>query len=215
MSCAPGHGVCNLAPLDYTLFRAINGLSGNSVADSVMRFVAEDFEAVLIVAVALVFLVPWRDRLKERRRGAVLATASAALALAINQLISHPLDRLRPYEAHPAHAHLLIGRSSDPSFPSDHATGAVALALGVFLYDRLLGGILFVVAALLAFARVYVGTHYPGDVLGGALIATAVTLAIYLSPLRGLLERLADYVGAAWSSLLARLFRRPVPAQSR
>lgn len=192
--------------MDYSLYKTINGLSGWPPADHFFKLVANDLSAVLIALVALVFLFPWRARRAERRRGAVLATASAALALLINQPIANAVDRARPYVAHPVDAHLLIARSHDPSFPSDHATGAFALALGVWLYDRVLGSVLLAFAALLGFARVYVGTHYPGDVIGGALIGAGVVLVLYLTPpFRALVERLALRCGGLWDAVLTRL----------
>lgn len=192
--------------MDYSLYKTINGWSGNSVADGLFKLLANDLPAVLVVLVAVVFLVPWAERRQERRSGAVLATASAALALLINQPIAHAVERLRPYLAHPTHAHLLIARSHDPSFPSDHATGAFALAFALRLYDRTLGTILLVLAALLAFARVYVGTHYPGDVAAGALIGVAVAAALFLLPApRRLIERVAAWIGRIWDGALTRL----------
>src|SRR5437870_153816 len=159
--------------MDYRLYKTINGLSGSSFADGLFKLLANDLPAVLVILVALIFLIPWAQQRQERRSGAVLATAAAGLALLFNQPIAHAVDRLRPYLAHPAHAHLLISRSHDPSFPSDHATGAFALALGIWLYDRAMGTLMLVLAALLSFSRVYVGTHYPGDVVAGALIGMA------------------------------------------
>jgi undecaprenyl-diphosphatase len=194
--------------VDYNLFKAINGLSGGSVFDAVFKFFAQDMVVVLIALVALTFLIPWRSRRSERRNGAVLATVSAGLALLINQPIAHLIDRTRPFLAHPSHAHLLISQSHDPSFPSDHATGAFALAFGIWLYDRTIGASLLVLAAIVAFARVYVGTHYPGDVVGGALIAIAVASALYLlDPTRRLLEAVARTVGGVWDRVLARFTR--------
>src|SRR3954468_15094841 len=140
--------------MDYGLYRSINGLSGSGAVDGFMKTVATAGPALLVAAVVLLFLIPWRDRAFERRAGAVTATLAAALALLINQPIAHAVDRLRPYLAHPHHAHLLISRSHDPSFPSDHATGAFGLAFGVWLYDRTLGSVLMVLGGLLAFARV-------------------------------------------------------------
>lgn len=192
--------------MDYSLYKTINGLSGNSFVDKVMKACANDLPAVLVVLVALAFLIPWAHNRLDRRRGAVLATASAGLALLINQPIAHAVDRLRPYLAHPHHAHLLIARSHDPSFPSDHATGGFALAAGLWLYDRTLGSIMLVLAALLSFARVYVGTHYPGDVLAGALIGIAVALLLRYLPLtRRAIEGVAGLAGQLWDSVLARV----------
>ncbi len=195
--------------MDYSLYKAINGLSGTSAPDAVFKFLALDLPAVLVILVALSFLVSFGRGRTGRRRGAVLATAAAAAALLVNQPIAHLVDRLRPYLSHPDHANLLISRSHDPSFPSDHATGAFALAFAVWLYDRTLGSILLVLAGLLSFARVYVGTHYPGDVLAGAAIGILVPLALYcIPPVRRLLERVADLCGAAWDGIGWRLKQR-------
>lgn len=191
--------------MDYSLYKTINGLSGGSFLDGLFKLLAKDLPALMVVLVALVFLIAWRDRRGDRRSGAVLGTAAAGLALLINQPIAHAIDRLRPYAAHPGHAHLLISRSPDPSFPSDHATGAFALAFGVWLYDRTLGTILLIVASVLAFARVYVGTHYPGDVIAGAVIGIAVALALHrLPPVRRLIELVAERAGRLWDGVLSR-----------
>lgn len=190
--------------MDYTLYKTINGLSGGSFADDLFKLLSNDLPVVLTALVALVFLIPWPERRRERRSGAVLATASAGIALLINQPIAHVVDRMRPYLAHPTHAHLLISRSHDPSFPSDHASGAFALAFGIWLYDRTMGTVLLIIGALLAFSRVYVGTHYPGDVIAGALIGIAVATILYLlPPTRRLIERVATRVGEIWDGVLS------------
>ena len=182
--------------MDYTLYKTINGLSGNSFVDGLFKLLASGLPYVLVALVALVFLFPWRVRRQERRSGAVLATASVGLALFINQLITDAVDRMRPYLAHPADSNLLISYSHDPSFPSDNVIGAFALAFGIWLYDRTLGTTLLIIGAVLAFSRVYVGRHYPGDVIAGALIGTAVAAILYLlPPMRRLIELVAERVG--------------------
>ena len=153
--------------MDYTLYRAVNGLTGQHAVDAVFKAISAAGPAVMVVLVALLFF-------RGRRMGAVTGTLAAAVAVGIAQPIAHAVDRVRPYVAHPHHAHLLIPASHDPSFPSDHAVGAFALAFGVWAYDRAWGAVLIVLATLLSFARVFVGTHYPGDVAGGALLAAAV-----------------------------------------
>jgi undecaprenyl-diphosphatase len=190
--------------MDYSLYKTINGLSGNSFPDGLFTFLAKDLPAIVVVLVAVTFLVPWARGRWQRRSGAVLATASAGLALSVNQPIAHLVDRARPYLEHPAHAHLLISRSHDPSFPSDHATGAFALAFGIWLYDRTIGTVLLVLAALLSFARVYVGTHYPGDVVAGAVIGIAVAGGLYVLPTRRLIEAVARRIGVIWDGLRGR-----------
>jgi undecaprenyl-diphosphatase len=186
--------------MDYRAFKLVNGLAGHSL-DGLFALLAKDLAVVMMVLVALVFLARWR----ERRAGALLATVSAALALLVNQPISHAVARMRPYAAHPDHAHLLIARSQDFSFPSDHATGAFALAFGIWLYDRRLGRGLLVLAAILAFSRVVARTHYPG-VLAGAAIGVAVPAALFALPAsRRLLERAAAWAGSLWDRVAPRV----------
>ena len=197
--------------MDYSLYKTINGLTGNGVLDAIFTFVSLQFAIVLAGLVALTFLIPFAHRRRQRRSGAVLGTVSAGLALLVNQPISHLVDRGRPYLAHPHHAHLLIARSHDASFPSDHATGAFALAFGVWLYDRAIGSMLLVLAAIISFARVYVGTHYPGDVVAGAAIGMAVAALLYLfPPARRLIEAVAQRAGDVWDHVTSRLARRRV-----
>jgi undecaprenyl-diphosphatase len=193
--------------MDYGLYKTVNGLTGNSFADGAFKLLANDLATLLMALIALAFLVPWARERWERRSGAVLATAAAGLALLVNQPISHFVDRARPFVTHPAHAHLLIARSPDPSFPSDHATGAFALAFGIWLYDRTLGTVLLVLAALLSFARVYAGTHYPGDIVAGALLGMAMAGALYRLPTRRLVEAIALRAGTLWDGLLGRRAR--------
>jgi undecaprenyl-diphosphatase len=105
------------------------------------------------------------------------ALAAAALALLANQVVAHLWTRPRPYAAHPD-AVLFVARSHDPSFPSDHAAAAFAIAVAVLLFDRLAGGIFLGGAAVIAVGRVIAGAHDPGDVLAGALIGALAAVAV-------------------------------------
>ena len=186
--------------MDYRAFRLLNGLTGHSL-DGLFVLLAKDLAGVLMVLVALAFLVGG----PRRRAGAVLGTAAAALALLVSQPLSHAVARMRPYAGHPGHAHLLIARSQDFSFPSDHAVGAFALAFGLWLYDRTLGGVLLALATMLALARVVVGTHYPGDVLAGAVIGAASAGLLFAVPVtRRMLARVAERAGVLRDRLPAR-----------
>ena len=91
------------------------------------------------------------------------------------------LHRIRPYNV--GVTKLLIARSADPSFPSDHATAGVAIAAAFFLHRMPGRGTTFLaVATLIMFSRVFIGIHYVGDVAGGALtglFAAALVLVFY------------------------------------
>ena len=196
--------------MDYSLYQAINGLAGHSAsADGVFRAAATYLPVVAISFVALLFLFPWQNRRLARRTGAVSGTAAAALALLISQPLAHAVHRMRPYLAHPAHAHLLITRSHDPSFPSDHAVGAFAIAIAVWFYDRTAGAVLLSLALLLALARVLVGTHYPGDVAGGALIGILFGVGVYWPPVRHFLGRVTEVCSSVWDRISRPLTPTP------
>jgi len=106
-------------------------------------------------------------------------------------------DRPRPFVAHPAAVHVLVAHARDGSFPSDHAAAGFAIAFALYLVHRRLGALALVAATVMSYARVYVGLHYPSDVLVGALIGVGVTWALTrwahhpLSWIQAQLDRLA------------------------
>lgn len=123
----------------------------------------------------------------------VLTAVSAAVALGLNQAVSHAAAELRPYVVHP-HVLVLVSRANDYSFTSDHAAAAGALACGLLLSDWRFGAPAAVLALFLGFARVYVGAHYPGDVVAGLLLGAVVSVVLVLAlraVVRTALERLA------------------------
>ena len=112
------------------------------------------------------------------RQGAIAALVAAGGALGVNQILSAIWYRPRPYITHPHQVHHLLSHSADSSFPSDHAAAAFAIAAVLFAYHRTLGLAALALAAVVGFARVYVGAHYPADVLCGAAIGVVVGLVL-------------------------------------
>jgi len=176
--------------LDYRLEQWINGPAGHhTVLDTVMTDAANWAVPVFIGIVAVWFVLGWVLGRPTERRGAVLALLAAGGALLMNQVLIRIWDRPRPFVAHPVH--VLVSRSTDSSFPSDHAAAAIAIAVAVLLMHRRLGVIVLATAALVCFSRVYVGAHYPGDVLAGGAIGLGVTLLLW-RPLRVIPTRAND-----------------------
>jgi undecaprenyl-diphosphatase len=111
---------------------------------------------------------------------ALWAPAGMLIAVGLNQPLGNWIHEPRPYTSL-RHVEVLVARSSDFSFPSDHAVMAGAVAAGVWVVSRRLGLLSAVAALLMGFTRVYVGAHYPGDVILGLLFGAAVTLVGYVA----------------------------------
>jgi undecaprenyl-diphosphatase len=205
--------------MDYSLYQVLNDFAAkHDWLEDTLRFFALSAQWFFVGILVVLFFARGKWKSVNGRRGVAAAGVSAILALGIAQVIATLWDRARPYEAH-AGAHLFISRSPDPSFPSDHATVAFALALAVFLWHRRAGWLMLAMASVLAVSRVAVGTHYPSDVLGGAAIGAASALAVYyLPPVRRFTNALGDLAGRLYDRIAARTlgrFSRSPPAVTR
>ncbi len=116
-----------------------------------------------------------------RRSGDVRRVAAAIAAG------GDSVNEARPYTAMP-HILVLADRSTDPSFPSDHATMAGAVAVGLWFVSRRLGIVAAVAAVLMAFTRVYIAAHYPADVAAGLLLGGLVAGLVWLLVRRPLIH---------------------------
>lgn len=117
---------------------------------------------------------------KKTRPAAITALLSLALCFLItNVFLKNVVARVRPYDAYSTIIPL-IAKPHDFSFPSGHTCASFACSL---IYVRMLpkkyGISLVVLSCLIAFSRLYLGVHYPGDVLGGFLIALAGSALVY------------------------------------
>lgn len=165
-----------LRSIDDRLFFAVNHFAADSGwLQQPVLFFAKYGVALFAVLLGLTLV---RNRRADSRALAVTGwTAIATLcALGINQPIGNLIGEARPYTTHP-HIFLLAQRSADFSFPSDHAVMAGAVTAGLLLAWRSVGLVAVAAAALMAFARVYIGAHYPWDVLAGLGVGALVTLA--------------------------------------
>lgn len=169
--------------MDASLYRAINRFAVRTAwAHPFMTFFA--VYAIGLFGV-LVLYAWWSARFsKTSVRGVAAATWTAVatvLAVGINQLIIHAVKRPRPYWTM-KHVEVLVGKGHDYTFPSDHAMAAGAAAAGLWIVARYAPRAVrrvaqagTVLAVLIAFARVYVGAHYPSDVVVGLLLGALIT----------------------------------------
>ena len=182
--------------MDHSLFRWINDLTTRtSWANGSVTFYAQTAGISLL---AVLLLVAYFDARRRDDRvalaGALWAGGAALVALGIGQVIGNAINRARPYETL-AGLHVLVARTADFSFPSDHATVAGAVAAGLLLANRRWGVVGSVLAGVLAFARVYVGAHFPGDVAAGLALGAITAWSghfVAVPVLRGIVDRLAS-----------------------
>src|SRR4051794_30680596 len=183
--------------MDWSLLHALNDFMfrHDGVEDPLLFYVNVS-EALFIATLAIVFLAAHGARFAEWRRAAVAAVLSAGLGLLAAKVISELVDRARPFVADPHGVHLFSGHAADPSFPSDHATAAFAIAVAILLRKRGWGIAALVAAPVLAIGRVALGVHYPSDVLAGAALGAAAALVLWATPLRRRIDAMADAVGS-------------------
>ena len=170
-----------LNQLNIDIFTAINNLAGhNSPVDNFAVILSEYLPYFFI----LVLLYFWfkKHPEKHRDRNIILYAGYATiLGLAINRLITLFYFHPRPFMDHLGTT--LIEHVAESSFPSDHTTFMLAIAL-TFIYfsqTRIAGIILLALGIIGGLARVYSGIHYPFDVLGSLFVAGFSSYLIFLT----------------------------------
>jgi len=127
---------------------------------------------------------------------ALAVPAAAVAAYVVNDIIKALVAERRPCHAYPRD--FLLAKCppvSDYAFPSNHSVVTAAMAAALFLISWRLGVLAVLATAVMGFSRVYVGAHYPHDVIVGLLVGvvmglfTAVALRRYATPL---VERLRE-----------------------
>jgi undecaprenyl-diphosphatase len=175
--------------LNTSLFLSVNDFARST---SWLQGPMTMFAGYGLVLFAALLLAGWwiarRDGDPIRMAAALWAPLGTLLAVAINQPIVSLVHEQRPYDALTGIL-VLATPTTDPGFPSDHATVAGAVTAGLFLVNRTLGWVGALAASMMAFSRVYIAAHYPLDVVAGLLLGAAISLVGWIL-LRRLLIRL-------------------------
>lgn len=177
--------------MNYKVFQMINGWSGHYFwLDKLMVYMSQ--YGLELFAFCLVMI--WIAGNGDTKRSVLYAGLTGILALFVNFLIGHIYYEPRPFVTHSVN--LLFSHAADASFPSDHTTGAFALAIMIFLLrnreSEAWGYCMLLLAVVMGISRVYVGHHYPGDVLGS--IAVAILTSVLIYKCKGYLEPFAKSV---------------------
>ncbi len=181
--------------LNFTLFSAINAGTAPQPGVARLAIFAADW---LVYVIPPMLLLTWLFGIRSTRRQAIEAGLGACAALALAQVVSHFWFSPRPFMI--GAGVQLIPHAPDGSFPSDHMTFVWSVAVGMLAgrATRATGCAMALIAALIAWGRIFVGVHWPFDMAGGALVGTAGALAVHLyaRPVTALLERIGESVHA-------------------
>ncbi|MCX5198800.1 phosphatase PAP2 family protein [Streptomyces sp. NBC_00249] len=213
--------------VDVSLLYELNGLAGRA-PDWFDRGVALLGAYGIPLALVLLLLWCWRGARRQDETTAaesfaalVWAPLAAATALLVNMPLREFVARPRPFLQHDGLDVLTgaSGQASGFSFVSDHATFTMALGVGAFLAHRRLGLLGIGLALAEGLCRVYLGVHYPTDVVGGFALGTAVVLLLAplaMALLGPLVRAVARSPHAGWLvRARERVLARPVELAQR
>jgi undecaprenyl-diphosphatase len=164
----------DIEALNRTLFLAINA---TPATPAWLIGAASAIADGLIAAIPFALTWLWLSGDARLRETALRASAVALAALGINQLIGLAWQHPRPFMI--GLGHTFLAHAPDSSFPSDHATVFAAIATVLFARGMCRLGTLTLVSGLaVAWARIFLGVHFPLDMVGAAGVAAGAHLAI-------------------------------------
>lgn len=191
--------------MNYELFQVINNLAGISpILDQFMIYIVKFSAPIMAILVATLLGLGLYTKDKELTMNSIHTILLLGITLAIHQVIGFFYVEPRPFVSHTVN--LLLVHSADPSFPSTHAMGMSAIALSLFAVYKRLGSILIALTLLTGFAKIFVGHHYPIDIISGFII-TYVLFLLYNKLLK---QRITPYISNLkhMQRQLSTIFRR-------
>ncbi len=169
-----------LLKLDNELFFLINRDLQNSFFDLIMPIITNVKNWIPLFAVLIVALL-WKGG-RRGREAVLLLILTVTLSDQLSSSVIKPaVRRVRPCIAFAdlEMVHTPTGVHRSPSFPSSHAANSAAAATLFALFYPRRRLLCFIIAAAVAYSRVYVGVHYVSDVLAGALLGFLCAVAVF------------------------------------
>ena len=158
-----------LLEMDGQLLLWIRETFGNPVLDRIMIFISSlANKGMLWIGIGVVLLLLGVNGRKWSERGLLVLLSLALNAVICNVWLKPMVARTRPYDL--LGYEILVRRLGDYSFPSGHTSASFAAATALYAIDRRWGTAAYILAVLIGFSRLYLGVHFPTDVLAGAVI---------------------------------------------
>ena len=161
-----------LIDLDKKIFFLINSKAGiYESIDSLSGIVAGDYLVPVILSLGLIFL--WfqetaEDQAIELRKRVLIAICSLLGSCLIVMIVNELYFRERPFNLH--EAKLIFYAPTDSSFPSNSTAAMFGLSIPILKTRMKVGMMMLLASMCLGLCRIYVGVHFPGDVIGGVLV---------------------------------------------
>jgi len=162
--------------LDNKMFYAINEyVNKNLLIDNIMIFLAEFAQYIF----PLFLMILWIANKENSRIVVLQITIAFGCTFILLKIIKFFSYRNRPFVSN-FDVNQLVEHSINSSFPSNHATSAFVIAVTVCLFYKQLGKVCLLIAFGIAFSRIWVGVHYPLDVIAGIILGTLISILFHL-----------------------------------
>ncbi|HFJ9451241.1 undecaprenyl-diphosphatase [Bacillus anthracis] len=189
--------------MNYTVFQWFNNLAGSSkLLDTLMIAITN---SAVYVAILFMFILWFNNGKKvnaiKKQYTVLYTTLSVIIALLVNVVIHAVYYHPRPFVSHDVHQ--LVPHAADSSFVSDHSVLVFSIAFVFLLRGEKLKYIALIWAVLVGVSRMYVGVHYPLDILGAAFL-TFITSGLVMQSTR-MLEPIAKLVFKMYALVAKRI----------
>lgn len=165
----------SISQLNVDVFRAINDIGKEHASLNPIAIFMADY---MIIVLALGMLIYWFTQTNKNRMMVIQGGVAFLLAEVLGKIAGTMYYHNQPFVELP-HVNQLIAHAVDNAFPSDHSILFFSVCFSFFLVRKKEGWLWLVFACIVGVSRIWVGVHYPGDVLTGALIGIVAALVAY------------------------------------
>ena len=179
----------NLSEINIELFRMFNDL-GKEVMflNPIMIFFAKYMKYFLLFGIVMY----WFTRKRENRIMIISSMFAFVVAEVFGAIAGAIHSNNQPF-AELSNVNQLIGHAIDNSFPSDHAIEFFSICITFLLFKKNLRYVWLAIAILVSFSRIWVGVHYPADILVGAILGIiGAALCYWIIPQLNVIKKLLD-----------------------